>query len=335
MESGPFILCIGTATVDVIARPTRAERIDISSLNKAEHLMCLTFASKTLLDQLTVEPGGSAANSANVLSLLGSRVQLLSAVGNDFFGELIYRDLQHRGIGTDFLRRVRGAKSGVGIGILSGSGEKSMLVYRGANDFLGPSSLPAEAVKNCSAVFITSLTSRTNFGLFLRAIRLARRYRKRIVFAPSITMLKRFSGRIRLMHEKFDLCIMNYEEAMYYTKKTRLAAMLKSVPGRTRVITGDKSGAYAYDGRNFYHVPAPVVRIADTTGAGDAFTGALVYEYSRCADLAKSLEAATAMAAIKLEHKGPKVDLDRKEIRKRLARHLGGIKAKRVRPEGL
>src|SRR3989338_5396138 len=142
MESRFDVLCVGTATVDVIARPTKAERIDISSLNKADHLMCLTFASKTLLDQLTVEPGGSAANSASVLSLLGSSVQILSAVGNDFFGELICRDLQFRGIGTDLLRKINGAKSGVGIGILSGSGEKSMLVYRGANDFLGPSSLP-------------------------------------------------------------------------------------------------------------------------------------------------------------------------------------------------
>ena len=144
-------------------------------------------------------------------------------------------------------------------------------------------------------------------------------------------MLKRFSARIRLLHEKFGLCIMNYEEAMYYTKKIKLADMLKSIPGRTRVITGDKSGAYAYDGRNFYRVPAPAVRIVDTTGAGDAFTGALVFEYSRSGDLAKSLEAATAMAAVKLEHKGPKIDLNKLELRKRLAGHLGKIKAVRVR----
>lgn len=328
MEKDIDILCIGSATMDFIARPSKAERIDINSLDRAEHLMCLTFASKTLLDDLSYEPGGSAANAAVAMTLLGAKVQVLTAVGSDFFGEMILHDLSKRGVGTDYCVRVPKKKSSIGISILSQGGEKTTLVYRGANDFLAPSHLSEEAVRRSKAIFITSLTSPLNYSLMQRAIRLAHRYKAKIIFAPSITMLKRFRTRLMRMHERFDLCVANHEEGMYYTGKSEIAAVLEALPGKERVITSDKKGAYALAGYKRYHIGAPDVRVVDTTGAGDAFTGALAAEYLRGGDLKAALSTATALAGIKLESLGPKIDMPAEKIAKQLEQRARKLTAK-------
>jgi len=327
------ILCIGSVTMDFIARPKTSDSIDINSFDKVQHFLCLSFASKTQLAQIEYEPGGSAANSANIMTLLGSKVELLSAVGKDSFGNMIVADLESRGIGSRYLARFAGEKSAIGISILSSSGEKSLLVYTGANALLGPSDLPISAIRDCQAVFVTSLSSEVNFGLFLRAIRLARKMKKKIIFAPSITMLRNYAGRLSRLHPHFDMCVMNYEEAMFYTKKTRIADMLRSLPGKVRVISKDKDGAYGLDKGEFYHCPAPNVSVVDTTGAGDSFTGGLVHEYQKSGSLARALEVGTAVAQIKLGHMGPRIDLDAKTVQKLVAKNSKKFVSKKVDAE--
>ena len=326
------VLCIGSATMDFIARPSRSERIDINHLDRAEHLMCLTFASKTLLEDLTYECGGSAGNSATVMTLLGADVKILTAVGDDTFSEMIVDDLQKRGIGTEYVQRIFGKKSSVGISLLSGNGEKSTLIYRGANDFLAPSHLTPKMVQDCETVFITSLTSRINYALFLRAIHLARKYEKKIVFAPSITMLKRFPRRLAHLHQKFDLCVMNYEEGMYYTRQSGIENVLRAIPGVARVITKDREGSYALDRSGYYHAHSTHDKIVDTTGAGDAFTGALTFEYGRTGDIASAISAGAAMASIKLSRLGPRVDLTPAQAKDALARSRKKYGAERLGP---
>jgi len=326
-------LCIGSVTMDFLARPSVSESIDINSFDKVQHFLCLNFASKTQLAQIEYEPGGSAANSANVMSLLGSKVELLAAVGKDDFGDMIVNDLHRRKIGSTYLAKVAGEKSAIGISILSPGGEKSLLVYPGANGLLGPSDLPAEAVKECSSVFITSLSSEKNYGLFARAVRLAKKYRKKVIFAPSITMLRKFSRRLSRLHPHFDVCVMNYEEAMFYTRRTRMADLLRALPGKTRVISKDKDGAYALDNGVFYHCPAPRCKVVDTTGAGDSFTGALVFEYQKSGDIAKALSVGTAVAEIKLGHLGPRIDYGAEKMQALVAKNSRRFAARKVDPD--
>jgi len=129
--------------------------------------------------------------------------------------------------------------------------------------------------------------------------------------------------------------VMNYEEAMFYNKRTRIADMLRSLPGKVRVISKDKEGAYALDNGVFYRCPAPKVKIVDTTGAGDSFTGALVYEYQKSGDIAKALAVGTAVAEIKLGHMGPRIDLGAATVQKLVAKNCRKFHAGRVSAEKL
>lgn len=300
-------LVAGSSTIDIIARTGDVERIDISGKN-VEKLVCISFASKSELEGLELHPGGSGANSAVMIRALGSSALLLSAVGNDPLGKMVLADLKKAGVSTAALKIFRDAPTGVGIDIVSGKGEKSILVFRGANGNLGSSDVLESTVKGSGCIFIASLVSEKNYGLFERLLILARRHKKPVVFAPSITMLHSWMPRLRKLRPRFDVAIMNYEEGRYYAGKADVKEILASLPGKVSVLMKDVDGAYAVENgghkKRFYHIQAVPVKVSDTMGAGDAFSGAFASSYYSSGSVSHALKIADAVAALKLTHKG-------------------------------
>jgi ribokinase len=294
-------LAIGSSVVDIHARINDIEKVEIKAPPMIEKLVAISFASKTELEDLDTAIGGSALNSAFTMTHLGSKVALLSAVGNDVFGKKILAELSKEKISGEFMKIKKG-KTGIGIDLLSGDGEKSVLVYRGVLKELSPGDLPEKAVLQARHVFLTSLVSEKSYALFLKAVRLAKKHGRQIVFAPSITMLHAFCSKLRKVHQHFDMVIMNYEEASFYTGRKTIRSMLTAMPGRICVITKDVDGAYAREGNRFYHVHSIRVKIKGTIGAGDAFSGAFASEYYRTKSVKEALKTAASIAALKLQH---------------------------------
>lgn len=307
MKKGADFLVVGSSTVDIMAKTSDVERIDISG-RQVEKLVCISFASKSELEGLELHPGGSAANSAVMMATLGSSALLLSAVGDDAFGKLVLDDLRNKGVATKMVKVFRNMPTGVGIDIVSGHGEKSVLVYRGANNNLGSSDVPESAIKNSRHILITSLVSEANYGLFGKLISLAKKHHKPVVFAPSITMLHSWMPKLRKLKPHFDIVIMNYEEGRYYTGKGEIKGILAALPGRIAVLTRDVDGAYAVENKGkkkkFCHIQAVPVKVSDTMGAGDAFSGAFASSYYSSGSVSHALKVAAAAAALKLTHKG-------------------------------
>jgi ribokinase len=293
-------LAIGSSVVDIHARINDIEKVEIRAPN-IERLVAISFASKTELEDLDLSVGGSALNSACTMAHLGSTVALLSAVGNDIFAHKILTELAEEKISTEFIVEKKG-KTGIGIDLLSGDGEKSVLVYRGVLKELCAKDLPEKAVINARQIFLTSLVSDKSYELFLKAINLAKEHHKPIVFAPSISMLHAFGDKLKEVHQHFDMVIMNYEEAAFYTHQKNICQMLSALPGRICVITKDVDGAYAREGKKFFHVHSIPVKIKGTIGAGDAFSGAFASEYYKTKSVKEALKVAASIAALKLGH---------------------------------
>jgi len=70
------------------------------------------------------------------------------------------------------------------------------------------------------------------------------------------------------------------------------APRLASLGPASAVVTVGAAGAVFAEGGNGGHVPAPKAEVVDTTGAGDAFVGALAFRLAR----GDSLEEAVAYA---------------------------------------
>jgi ribokinase len=94
-----------------------------------------------------------------------------------------------------------------------------------------------------------------------------------------------------------------------------LAGRLVEAGARSAVVTLGARGCAVAEGGGAVLVPAPRVPVADTTGAGDAFVGAIACELARGASLAAAARFATAVAALSVRRLGAQASYpDRVEV---------------------
>jgi sugar/nucleoside kinase (ribokinase family) len=77
--------------------------------------------------------GGSAANTAIMLSRLRKNVFLQGAVGTDRFGDMAIEALTREGVDIRYLARIEG-KTGFCFSAVSTDGQKTLFTYRGVNE---------------------------------------------------------------------------------------------------------------------------------------------------------------------------------------------------------
>ncbi|MBI5225749.1 carbohydrate kinase family protein [Candidatus Micrarchaeota archaeon] len=324
-------LFIGSSTVDVNAYAQGICPVVRRHHRHTEKCLELTFASKTALDDVTVCTGGSATNSAYATHLLGSGVDLISAVGDDLFGDLVMDDLKKHHLPTRHVKRLSGQKTAIGINLLCAGGEKTNLVFKGATDALDEKAVSEAAIVGADIVVCTSLSSPANFKLFEKAVLLSRQHHIPFVFAPSITMLRARRQELQRMHGHFDVVVMNHEEAGYYTDCKEPLEALHELPGKLNVMTWDKKGVFVEYGGLRLHVPTLDVAVKDTTGAGDCFTGALVHGLLSHGNVLKAVQLATAAASLKVQQSGAKLTSSKAQVHAYFEKNKGKLKAKQVR----
>ena len=82
-------------------------------------------------------PGGKGANQAIAAAKLGADVDLIVALGKDYFGDLAYDSLVKGGINVEFVKRVDSSATGVALIIVDElSAENMIVIAPGSNDHL-------------------------------------------------------------------------------------------------------------------------------------------------------------------------------------------------------
>jgi len=320
-------LLIGAALVDILAETGPMKKVVLPG-KYVENRIYLSLASKTMLKSMKLSPGGSAMNVAVILDFMGSECALLTCLGKGVFGDYVLERIKKARIAACYVKRA-GTRTGVGINLISG-GEKSSLVYHGAVDELGPNDITGDIVKNSKHILITSVTSKKNYALFLKTLKLAKKHDVPVIFAPSMTMLKEFKGKLAKLKYKFDIVILNYEEGSFLTHKKDVKQIMKSLPGNVVVITKDKQGAYAKSGKEVLHVSSLPVKVKNTTGAGDVFCGAFVHSYYKTNSLSEALRMATGAASIKLSRIEPEIQCSAGQIRKFLGLYKKQLRVRTI-----
>jgi ribokinase len=83
-----------------------------------------------------------------------------------------------------------------------------------------------------------------------------------------------------------------------------MAEQLRNRGPQIVVITLGADGALAAAEHSIVRVPAPPTHVVDTTGAGDAFVGALCARLAARAPIAEALDFAVAAGSLTAEHPG-------------------------------
>ena len=266
--------------------------------------------------ELSTHNGGKGANQAAAAALLGTSVTMLGRVGDDEFGGPLMQALREKGIDTSLVERASGKSTGAAFITVTPDGENAITVAPGANRSLTPGDVEAAAEAIGDArVFVAQME--VPVQTVLRAVEVAAEEGTRALvnLAPTFEVP-------RDLLEKLDPLVVNEHEAAFLLGrevegvKGALSAapeLLSSGP-RSAVITIGEEGAVLADGESVEHLPAPEVEVVDTTGAGDAFVGALATQIARGASLREAVAYAVRAGAAAVTKEGAQGALPTPEV---------------------
>jgi ribokinase len=266
--------------------------------------------------ELSTHNGGKGANQAAAAALLGASVAFLGRVGDDEFGEPLVQALEEKGIDTILIKPASGTPTGAAFITVTPDGENAITVAPGANRSLTPGDVEAAADEIGEAgVFVAQME--VPVQAVLRAVEVAaeKGTRALVNLAPTFEVP-------RELLEKLDPLVVNEHEAAFLLGrevegvKGALSAapeLLTSGP-RSAVITIGEDGAVLADGESVEHLPAPEVDVVDTTGAGDAFVGALATQIARGASLQEAVAYAVRAGAAAVTKEGAQGALPTPEV---------------------
>jgi ribokinase len=243
-------------------------------------------AGETVLGSDTVVlPGGKGANTAVAAGRLGARVGFLGAVGADANGNLLLDSMRSAGVDVSLVRR-RDRPTGAAYITVTPDGENSIVVSPGANAALTESDVDLGTAR----VLVVSLE--IPIAVVEHAVARAAEAGVRVVLnlSPVATLSAATMSTL-------DPLVVNEHEAAWLLDGPADPARLLDLGPRSAVVTLGARGAVVAGTGGTHEIPAPRVTPVDTTGAGDAFTGALAVGLAKGDGLPEAAALAVRVAA--------------------------------------
>jgi len=276
-----MVVVFGSINVDLVTRVAR----------------CPDAGETVAGEDFAILPGGKGANQALAAARCGANVRMYGAVGHDTFADIALANLVQAGVDTCGVLRAS-VPTGCATILVDQHGENRIVVVAGANALADPTAIPADRVAaDTTLVLQQEVTATANATLIARA-RIAR---SRILlnaapFHPvPIELLRDVSVLVVNESEAAGLArLFDWGEAASAFARAACA----DLPGTSIVVTSGAGGAMWCDLHTSVRATAPVVPVVDTTGAGDAFTGALAAALDAGAVPATALARAVAAGSL-------------------------------------
>ena len=264
-----------------------------------------TVLAKSLLKQ----PGGKGANQAVAAARLQADVSLVGAVGDDTDGVMVIRQLRMEGVDTTNVEIMRRGQTGLALVSVTDSGENSITVVPGSNFSLTADRVTTAVARLAEGVdsSVVVVQAELPTAIIAAAVLAGRRAGSRVILN-----LAPFQG---LQDEVLAVCdplVINEKEASALTglrvhdvASANEAVRALTVRARSVVVTVGADGAVWGDGVGGGHVSAPRVPVVtDTTGAGDAFVGALAARLAAGAGLRAAIELGVRAGTFSVQSPG-------------------------------
>ncbi|MFA7560569.1 MAG: carbohydrate kinase [Candidatus Izemoplasmatales bacterium] len=269
--------------------------------------------------------GGAPANVCACVRRLGTESVILTKLGTDAFGDYLIDTLNEVGVNTNYIKRTNAANTALAFVSLKKDGNRDFSFYRNpsADMLLEASEIEADLFKSGDILHFCSV------DLVDAPIRQA--HDQALKYAKENELLISFDPNVRLPlwsdHDEYKRIINKYinyadilkisdEEFAFITGESfSEERVLKLFRGNVKVIiyTEGAKGARVYTRKNTYQFPGFKVKAIDTTGAGDSFIGAFLYQLLKMkltlnnletTDYTQIIKFANAVGAIVASRKG-------------------------------
>ncbi|WP_178024899.1 PfkB family carbohydrate kinase [uncultured Paenibacillus sp.] len=264
--------------------------LDVMTLG--EVLIDFTPAGQTAEgnEQFTCNPGGAPANVAAALARLGAGAGMITKVGKDHFGSLLHETLLNSGVDVSALSFTDEASTTLAFVHLDDDGDRSFSFYRkpGADTFLRPSDVPFDRIEKCRILHFGSLsmTHEPARTATREAVVKAKEAGVLLSFDPNLRFALWESKEEAKQHilwglKYADILKISEEELSFITGTTDVEkgslVLQEQYAIPFIVVTLAEKGCYYRLADTDGYVPGFRVKSIDTTGAGDAFLGCLLY----------------------------------------------------------
>ena len=304
----PNVLVIGSFNVDHVWRVAQLPRPG-ETLGQGEYL---------------TGPGGKGFNQATAAARAGVRTQFVCALGEDVGGQLARALAAANGI--DLHDRRCALPTGTAGIFVDAEGRNSIVVAPGANAQLDVDFVQ-EQVGRIAGVDVVLAQLETPADAVVHAFALAREAGATTVLNPAPADARvsaaLFAAADVITPNETEFAAQLHAHAGQSVDPAQLAALddgrlhalcRQLLPQGTVVLTLGAAGCFVShpadrprgDARSHYRVAAEAVTPVDTTGAGDAFNGALAASLARRpqAAFADHVRYANRYAALSTEHAG-------------------------------
>lgn len=265
------VITIGSATRDAFIK-SKDFHVDRDSHVLGGKGLVMPLGAKLEIPEIYFSTGGGATNAAVTFRRQGFHTACVALVGNDISGSTVIRELEREGIDTRFIRKEK-KPTAYSMLLEPSSGERTVLVYRGAAQDLGEKLIPWPRLET-RWFYISSLAG--NIRLLEHIVTFARKNNIKIAYNPGGKELRNRAKLLPLLRH-ISVLIANREEAALITGRAyhNERAIFKKWDTMSRginVMTDARKGVWVSDGRLLYRAGIyPEKKIVDRTGAGDAF----------------------------------------------------------------
>ncbi|TDT72576.1 fructokinase [Hypnocyclicus thermotrophus] len=264
------IVCVGELVIDFICTD-----IDMGLVNGEN------FIKKA---------GGAPANVCAAISKLGGNASFVGKVGKDSFGIFLKETLENQKVCTDMLILDTKENTTLAFVSIANNGERDFIFNRGADEKLKYEELNIEKIKEAKIIHLGSATALLGGELketYKKVLELAKNENKIITFDPNYRIdlwkgkVEEFIKESKKYIKESDIVKVSDEEILLITGKENVKEGVKElhkIGAQVVLVTLGKEGTLLSIDDKQEIINSIKIEPIDTTGAGDAFIGGVLYK---------------------------------------------------------
>lgn len=306
-----MITVIGNSPVDLIA-DVSDEFLHAHALDKG---CCTTISLEKQSELLNAAsyrqvPGGSGANLAAALALLGAAVHYIGPFGNDELGRFAVDSLAQMGV--ECAPYKQDIPNQIVFTYLTPDGDRS---FAAAYD--NRTQVPVQSLTIPAATDLLVIDGYTIlYPEYRRALEaVLPHYTGKLCFCPNDTSVVVEAGEMaQWLYQRADIIVLNRDEAktLLHPHKTETVLHRLQIDGKSGALTAGAEGAMLFTPDQAVDVPSVLnpSDFVDSNGAGDAFSAGYLYGMAKGWDLTQTGLLASRCAAVVLATHGARAPAD-------------------------
>jgi ribokinase len=306
------IITVGSSTEDVMVHCSSASVVTMTDKEGEQAWMALEYGGKIHVDNMMISVGGGSVNTAITFAKQHMTTALVSKIGRDDPGERVKSRMEEIGAQTHLMAYSDTSGTGYSTIITTFTGERTILVHRGAARELGEDDIPWDELERTEWMYVGALAGQS-WRLYPKLANFAGEHGIKLALNLGTSQIDQGLDEYGELLSSTYIIFQNVEEMRRLTgvapergdrDEREICRLLHERGVDLVVMTDGPRGAMASDGRAFYTVPAYETEIESTVGAGDAFAAGCISALWRGNSVPDALRLAAANAASVCSHTG-------------------------------